>query len=479
MSHNPERALKTTSDHAGAGTPPAAADMAFVQYLIPPLESGDFTITVTQDVSVNGTSVDSFTNSQAFKVAGEHYSLAPADVDSVFPPMGNQGEFSNTLAHVVFTSPTLPWERSPLPQRPLPVAGAPVATWLAVLQLDQDDLLEEKLPPPSPHAVTVADLVATADIFFPPRLDEEEAPTDAVNVIDIPLALFNHIAPSLADLDWTAHVRAVDPVAKAATAVPPTDYSVVFGNRLPVAGNTSFAHLVSVEGYGPFLPAADGTPNPGIPAGTKFVRLVVLRSWTFTAFNLKQTFAGLLTDAKMSPSALQMPYKSVDASGNPAADKAVQDAFGLGFVAMDHALRDGSTTVSWYRGPLLPLGTPVVAAPSGSSADSWLRYDPSTGMFDISYASAWELGRLLALHDRAYATALFRWKLTQTQTQVANLEQQIIDQELSPIVPAPPSGAETGTPSAAELRHHRMAAVIKALAGPAAAALHGRAGGEQ
>ena len=458
-------------DANGGDTP---ADMAFLQYALPPLKSGNFTITVTQDVSMLGQG-ETFQASQAFYVAGERYSLGPTDVNSVFPPAGNQGEFSNNLVHVVLTSPTLPWQRSPNPEDGEPVVGQPVPTWLSVLLFDEND------PPPTPQPVTLGDLVATPTTFFPPRVPEDgENTTDPVTVIDIPLALFNAIAPSLSDLDWTAHVRAVDPVAKGAGGgtAPAVDYSVVFGNRLPIAGNTATASLVSVEDFGPFLPGDDGTPSPQIPAGTTAVRVVVLQSWTFTALDLQQTFAGLLTQVSLDPPTLQLPYDSAQATGDTAADTAVQNAFGMGYTAMDHALRDGSSTVSWYRGPLLPLGTPTTATPPWSNADQLLRFDPTTGMFDVSYSAAWQLGRLLALHDSAFATALYRWKLTQTQAQVTAMEQQVIDQELRVVAQADASPASTSSmaessspETAATARHARIAAVIKNLVGPAVARL--------
>ena len=45
-----------------------------------------------------------------------------------------------------------------------------------------------------------------------------------------------------------------------------------------------------------------------------------------------------------------------------------------------------------------------------SCADAALRYDSTTGMLDASYAAAWQLGRLLALQDQAFAQALYRFR---------------------------------------------------------------------
>jgi hypothetical protein len=74
---------------------------------------------------------------------------------------------------------------------------------------------------------------------------------------------------------------------------------------------------------------------------------------------------------------------------------------------LNHSTRLGEKTVSWYRGPLVPLylsrETKYRFLPA---ADAALRYSPLDGMMDVTYAAAFQLGRLLALQDRHFATAL-------------------------------------------------------------------------
>ena len=51
------------------------------------------------------------------------------------------------------------------------------------------------------------------------------------------------------------------------------------------------------------------------------------------------------------------------------------------------------------------------AVPAGNdSADELLRYDRHTGMFDVSLAAAWQLGRLLALADPELSVQIANWK---------------------------------------------------------------------
>ena len=450
--------------------------VSFVQYLLPALESGDFTLTATQAVSVLGQG-ESLQATQSFFVKGLRYQLGDSGVDSVFPPSGAQGEFGNVLAHVVLTDPTLPWQRSPDAQsarqvdgaarRAAAPRGAPVPSWLALLLFDESD------PPPKPQAKTIADLKSDDDVFFPPRTGEYgEQPADPVTVIDVPLGMYAQITPSLADLTWLAHTRLAEPGAKPAArdAPPSAEFAVVFGNRLPTTGRTSTAFLVSLEGFGPYLPSDDGVLPQTIPMETAAVRLVVLRNWTFSAIQLEQTFQGVLEAVNLDPAVLQLPVRP-SPSGD--AGPVVAQAFGMGYTALDHALRDGSPTVSWYRGPLLPLGVTTAPLAPAQASDELLRYDPDSGLLDVSYAAAWELGRLLALHDRAYATALYRWKLTVTQQAAAQLEEEIVDQTLPPV-----SGDQAGNQADALAglppMHRRLTRVIKDVVGPAAERIAGR-----
>jgi hypothetical protein len=424
--------------------------ITFVQYLLPPLESGDFTVTATQTVSTPDGQGEAFEATQALYVKGARYTLDDGAVDSVFPPSGNQGEFANLLPHVVLDEPTLAWQRSPAggsvaTEIPAGDPPPPVPTWLALLLFDELD------PPPKPAAKTLADLAPSGSVFFPPRTEEYgEQATDPVTVIDLPLDLYGLLAPAAEDLRWTAHVRQASVVAKpaAAGAVPTPDYGVVFGTRLPQPGRVSTVHLVSLEGFAPYLPTGPDRQLPPFPAGVDTVRVVSLRSWTFSTIALNQTFAGMLEALTREP--LELPLDG--------------DAFGMGYTALDHALRDGGSTVSWYRGPLLPLGVTTPPFTPSETADQLLRYDPDTGMFDVSYAAAWELGRFLALHDRAYATALYRWKLGVAQSEALALENEIIDATL------PPVRERGGT---------QLTRAVADVLGPAVEALAGGAAGDQ
>ena len=94
--------------------------------------------------------------------------------------------------------------------------------------------------------------------------------------------------------------------------------------------------------------------------------------------------------------------------------------------------------MAWYRGPLEP--EPVVANPQPAypSAPAALIYDPSTGMFDTSYAAAWEIGRLLTLANGPVASSLATWVAT-----AASANRQLLETERTSetayVLPAPGS----------------------------------------
>ena len=73
-------------------------------------------------------------------------------------------------------------------------------------------------------------------------------------------------------------------------------------------------------------------------------------------------------------------------------------------------MRNGQSSVSWFRGPLAPGYISTTLPLPARSADSLLLYDQTYGMFHTGYAAAWELGRLLALKNQSFSAAQYQWK---------------------------------------------------------------------
>lgn len=125
-------------------------------------------------------------------------------------------------------------------------------------------------------------------------------------------------------------------------------------------------------------------------------KLVLLASWTFECTG-SGTFRSLCLD-------LDVGMVGEHASGVPMAD--------TGHVAIRLKDRDGGEQKAWYRGPLAPY--PVTRDTEGPyhSADQCRRVSPETGMEDVSFSAAFEVGRLLATSDGRLAQDLMRWRRT-------------------------------------------------------------------
>lgn len=83
----------------------------------------------------------------------------------------------------------------------------------------------------------------------------------------------------------------------------------------------------------------------------------------------------------------------------------------LGLVPLEHHLRHGARTISWYGGPLRPMASATASRGRRPvHADGYVDYHAEVNMLDVSHAAAWELGRNLLLRDRSIALDLYRWQ---------------------------------------------------------------------
>ena len=217
--------------------------------------------------------------------------------------------------------------------------------------------------------------------------------------------------------------------------------AVILGPRLPMPGQRNVVHLVSLEGRYSNVATFDFQDA----APTDLIRLVSLYNWEFFCEDPTKDFKGLLENLNKDPQGsetpstfrLPVPPALVPDAAASTDEKtklqiASQDAekfLHAGFVPLVHRFRQGSHSVSWYHGPLVPgeLGgthtdpdtkqsTPGTVTPCASAADELLIYDKDRGMFDASYAAAWELGRMLTLRNLRVATSLYHWKRDHVQS---------------------------------------------------------------
>jgi hypothetical protein len=411
--------------------------MTVADACLPSLQAGQYVVTVSQTLTDRGAEISGNKDGRPtlatpgeFWVAGPRFTLPSSAIYATYPPADARDSFSEALPHVVLERRTLPWERALVAP---PKSDDRPRPWLALLLLDEDDLRLHGDAPILPRTVALSEVLGPGREAAP-----WERPTDSCTVLDLPFALFAEIAPSWNDLAYLAHARHVASRAHMDTDGIEDDgwFSVVVGNRTPTAGKEHGAYLVSLEGLEPWLPTHEPAPEDRDPTGSTSpasVRVVVLASWRFVDDTKGKGFRGLVTtltnDPKRDPAhdpardpalgppsgPLRLaPERAGAADGAPASDprKQVERALASGYVPLRHQTRQGHHTVSWYRGPLAPEFLPT--SPQNrvyANADAALRYDRFKGLLDVSYAAAWQLGRLLALRDRHVVRALHALKL--------------------------------------------------------------------
>jgi hypothetical protein len=439
--------------------------VSFYDNYVPLVKDAQYTITVTQDLTVDVKQTDADGGNPAVTsppqapatqtviLRGPRFSVDPADVQRAFPPSGGTGVYDQFLPMIVLSRRALPWERDLDVSVPDPSAYP----WVALLVFDAGELLVPgggDPPPPgsqqSPTRTASVPLGDAVDGTFngvstagpPPgtlgaklTLADDEDPTQInCNVIEVSAATFDALVPGTADLKLLAHVREVTTDDKVTSAAADTWFSTVIANRFApspaqgaTTGRSNVVHLVSLEGFGAWL----GDDGPTVGSQYERVRLVSLYSWAFTSMpdpaeDFEQLTTNLVSTASDGGSGLllRIPAPSWTVVAPPTAAPAmgaltrVQD----GYAALSYTAQSGEQTFAWYRGPFAATPTAhfLENAPPGTTdnpeapttASEALVYDPQTGIFDVSYALAFQTGRSLALASLPFATALLQYRRT-------------------------------------------------------------------
>ena len=429
----------------------AKGKVQFIQSHQTPLNTGKYTINISQAVKVKSNNPETFTATQDIAVTGDAFEINPQDIHALFPPAGSLGDHSHVLPHIALRRSTLPWER-------LVQADQEAAPWLALLvfyeteeQGDMPDVLPSQVMSLSALQgaiaggnITIADLKTQAadqilpaailnqeddailgKVFFPGiNIPENDFPiltghesTDTVTVIDVKKELLNAILPSIKDLELLAHVRQVKDEEDNLTS---EQLAVIMANRLPKQGAASSVYLVSLEDR-----FKNGTFDYQTATDDDYIRLISLKKWRFTCSDPEQSFMGLLKrlNSDLADYNDQTNLRLPKGQSNKAESFLVK-----GHVPLPHNLRQGGNTFSWYHSPLLPGENQTalaLAQLSIRSSDQLIHYQSQNGLFDISYASAWQLGQLLTLQNKKLAVSLFNWKRANAQ-KLAKQNQQAL-----------------------------------------------------
>ena len=406
--------------------------------------------------------------SQKFIVRGPRFTLDPRDIHRVFPSQNNTGLYDEYLPMVVFNKRALPWERelnlsqSQIQTLPSGYQDPGLYPWIALLVFSDDELIiPQPSTGPAPNPPDGSQKNPTKSASFPlnnvvnstfkgvktagppagilgPTIeleDDEDPNAIFCNVIDISTDTFTELLATVNDLRFLAHVRQVSTVNKEPVANAPHDgwFSAALANRfcippaetISTSGQRNIAHLVSLEGLEPYLGV--GSPQP--ISGFQKVRLISLYSWTFTCLqdpneNFRELMLGLISEQSEQGTdlLLRMPLPSSASSADPGVPEYVVTRLQDGYAPLSYATRTGEQTFAWYRGPFAPvaattfLDTTDPSKPDNPAAPLTVAeamvYEQTTGLFDQSYAVAFQTGRSLALADQTFATNLLQWRRT-------------------------------------------------------------------
>ncbi|KAF3354918.1 hypothetical protein VdG1_07122 [Verticillium dahliae VDG1] len=364
------------------------------------------------------------------------------------------------LPHISFKDPHLPWEReaaySPDDASDKDEKGDPrcLTPWVALLAFAVDEL---KLAP-ADLAGLLATVATEVDgkqsesmavrmsagqipklgensrlcnaLSFDKDEDAREA-AEPIDVIFLPKSLFvplfskpgNATALDNTKHKYLAHVRqvATDGMAAAGSELGSDPksleavFSIVLSHRTgpigaPVPTNM-VVHLVSLD-----MPTNITLP---LSENVTHAALLSLHSWTYTGRPSNEDASSFshLTHLgnKLTVVRPEMPEDRPDMPSSPSVKDLVEQRQRDGYTIVRHRTVTGEETAAMTRGPLTPTFVPhplregfVMQSNFGTD----LRIlDPDLSLMDLTYASAWQLGKTLAMGDPAFCVALSRLRM--------------------------------------------------------------------
>jgi hypothetical protein len=387
------------------------SEFSFYSCHKPPLTDGEHVITVSQILQLAKDDHDRkiFKTVFKFHVSGERFSIDPSALHAVFPPSGSIGSYDKVLPHIAIKRSSFPWERS---------AGdaGDDTPWLAILLFNEDEIRNndvvqqivtlEKIrsaPVNLPEYVNVKNGKMTKADFPDFKLDSGDKNDDKVSVIDVKKSLLEKIIPTGDECRLLTHVR---------KRKDGQELAVIVGNRFPESHSSNTAFLISVENrfknsVFDFGKTPDGNAIDENTSDDAYIRLVTLKSWSFNCSSTSESdesFDRLINN--LNKGVLILPIKT---------DETIHKYLSLGYLLLPHFLRNGQFTYSWYHSPLTSKsahlqGAGTITNSEVQISDQLLRVDSETGMMDITYAAAFELGRVLAMDSTTFVKTLYDWK---------------------------------------------------------------------
>ncbi len=381
------------------------------------------------------------------------YSVVLSNRFATPPPKNSKVTQTTNIAHLVSLEGFEPLlgNDSPIQPTAAKVRMISLASWtFTCLEDPQENFRELMLDLISANSVKGTDLLIRRPL---PDPADAAVVTDTIGVtsreLDGAVQVIEMSAGALGAIDSDNLLFILDPTGKTCEQVTTTAAVPKGATSISIASH-SFAHLPKGSLIGPH--AAFRPPTPAglirkmqavaltadsLQGATKSISLaepggayVAIPSGTLLQIvdssGLIRQVVTTSADAKRTDRALQI--ESVDFKTTMPAGSAIGplEAYETlnrltdGYVPLSYAMRSGEDTYAWYRGPLSPVVTPIfletpeLGLPTNpnapQTASSAMIYNPRTGLFDQSYAVAFQTGRSLALASKPFATNLLQWR---------------------------------------------------------------------
>lgn len=232
-------------------------------------------------------------------------------------------------------------------------------------------------------------------------------------------------------LKYMAHVRHINTLGFPEAGVEEEGlFSIVVSSRTGTWDSpdpkTQICHLISIEHFDTTIPR-----NRSWDTATDRIGVVSLFSWVYTSMppnpvNFISTMKNLtenqqqlrINDSKIAE------IESVPPNGvKYQASQILARRLRMGYAVSRWRTQAGEETAAFNRGPLVPVAMPTGSGPEDQSwpreldmadcsntSQNYQILDPETGFMDLSYSSAWQAGKLLAISDTVFNSALMRFR---------------------------------------------------------------------
>lgn len=382
------------------------ANVELFPYSLPALTAGEYQLDVWHAMGPQVPSEQELqaqpANTTKMVISCPTLKLESGAILSSFPSPGEAAATPNRLPFLVFQQETLPWMYSPaLIQTIGNVLAHPnhKPSWMALIALKESELSDGTMPAGGLISRFYEDQ-PLGDIFRIQGTQVAEvervnpsigASTDLCDQLEIGSITAAFMLPTLADCGLTAHVRRIQ-----SDEIKGDDdgyVSILLGTRQLEANTAYRVFLISLQ-------ERNVSRLKLLTQGNKVTRFVVLHHYPFR------------TGAALADFRQRLTAVDLQAWGRGSKGSAVAQA-GSG-VLLNRQTRVGTKTQCLYHGPLVDripdsqtlhdpkIRTSDVPVPTVTVQGKAVR--------DISYPAAFELGRMLALSERTWLSALLDYR---------------------------------------------------------------------